>query len=51
MGTMSGHRVLVVDDRPNIQLMQAILSPAGYEVLVATNGESALGWLKARRRT
>ena len=26
MNTMSGHRVLVVDDRPeNIQLMQAIL--------------------------
>ena len=43
MSTKSGYRVMVVDDRPeNIYLMQAILSPAGYEVVVATSGEAAL---------
>ncbi|MFZ4626676.1 MAG: response regulator, partial [Rhodoferax sp.] len=43
MNTMAGHRVLVVDDKPeNIRLMVAILKPAGYEVLAATNGHSAL---------
>ncbi|MFZ4625211.1 MAG: PAS domain S-box protein, partial [Rhodoferax sp.] len=43
MSTMPGYRVLVVDDKPeNIRLMHAILSPAGYEILLATNGHSAL---------
>ncbi|HOE41217.1 MAG TPA: EAL domain-containing protein [Rhodoferax sp.] len=43
MSTKSGYRVMVVDDRPeNIYLMQAILSPAGYEVVVTTSGEAAL---------
>jgi len=36
-------KILVVDDIPvNIQLMQKYLSPAGYEILVARNGEEAL---------
>jgi len=43
MSAKSGYRVLVVDEQPvNIHVMQAMLVPAGYEVLVATNGESAL---------
>ncbi|NOY58973.1 MAG: PleD family two-component system response regulator [Calditrichaeota bacterium] len=36
-------KILVVDDIPvNIQLMQKYLSPAGYEILFARNGEEAL---------
>lgn len=36
-------KILVVDDaRPNIELMQAMLTLAGYEVLVAGDGEQAL---------
>jgi len=36
-------RVLVVDDEPqNLELVEAILAPAGYEVLLASNGEEAL---------
>ncbi|MBK9441300.1 MAG: response regulator [Comamonadaceae bacterium] len=43
MNTMTDPRVLVVDDRPaNIRLMQSILEPAGYTVMLATNGELAL---------
>jgi len=43
MNATAGHRVLVVDDRPeNIRLMQDILAPAGYTVLVASNGAAAL---------
>ena len=35
--------ILVVDDTPtNIKLMQSILVPAGYEVITASNGPSAL---------
>jgi PAS domain S-box-containing protein len=35
--------VLVVDDTPaNLQLLQAILQPAGYEVITASNGPTAL---------
>jgi adenylate cyclase len=36
-------RILVVDDTPaNIQTLAATLKPAGYQVVVATNGEQAL---------
>lgn len=36
-------RVLVVDDEPqNLELVEAILAPTGYEVLLASNGEEAL---------
>jgi len=40
--------VLVVDDEPTIlSLMQEILEPEGYQVVTATNGESALRLLQA----
>jgi DNA-binding response OmpR family regulator len=36
-------RILVVDDEPqNLELVEAILTPAGYEVLLASNGDEAL---------
>ena len=36
-------RLLVVDDTPaNIQTLAATLKPAGYQVMVATNGVQAL---------
>ncbi|TDW77573.1 adenylate/guanylate cyclase domain-containing response regulator [Kribbella pratensis] len=36
-------RVLVVDDQPpNVRLLEAILSPRGYDVLTASSGEQAL---------
>ncbi|MDQ8160082.1 MAG: SpoIIE family protein phosphatase [Gemmatimonadota bacterium] len=36
-------KILVVDDTPsNIQSLAATLKPAGYQVLVATNGQQAL---------
>ena len=36
-------RVLVVDDHPaNLRLLEAILSPRGYDVLTAARGEEAL---------
>jgi len=36
-------RILVVDDEPqNLELIEAILTPAGYEVLLASNGDEAL---------
>jgi adenylate cyclase len=41
-------RVLAVDDKPeNIRLLEAILVPAGYEVIGATSGEDALAKVKA----
>jgi class 3 adenylate cyclase/CheY-like chemotaxis protein len=41
--TPAGARVLVVDDQPqNIRLLQAILSPRGYDVLTAASGQEAL---------
>ena len=40
-------RLLVVDDTPaNIQTLAATLKPAGYQVMVATNGEQALEAMK-----
>ena len=36
-------RVLVVDDQPpNVRLLEAILTPRGYDVLTASSGEQAL---------
>lgn len=36
-------RILVVDDEPqNLELMEAMLEPSGYEVFLAANGEEAL---------
>ncbi len=40
---MSASRVLVVDDTPaNIDLLEALLAPAGYTVMSATCGADAL---------
>jgi len=40
---MSGPTLLVVDDTPqNLRLMEAVLSPQGYEVRTATSGADAL---------
>lgn len=39
--------ILVVDDQPqNIELLEALLVPQGYEVVKAESGEEALGKLK-----
>ncbi len=41
-------RVLVVDDQPpNVRLLEAILSPRGYDVRTASSGEEALAALEA----
>jgi class 3 adenylate cyclase/CheY-like chemotaxis protein len=43
-------RVLAVDDKPeNVRLLEAILVPAGYEVVGATSGEEALAKARAER--
>lgn len=40
---MAGYRVLVADDDPQVlSIVEAILSRAGYDVLVSLNGEQAL---------
>jgi CheY-like chemotaxis protein len=44
-GSARGHRarVLIVDDeRANRQLLEIMLEPEGYELVLATNGEEAL---------
>jgi adenylate cyclase len=41
-------RILVVDDQPpNVRLLEAILSPRGYDVRTASSGEEALAALEA----
>ena len=41
-------KVLVVDDQPpNVRLLEAILSPRGYDVLTASSGEQALELIDA----
>ena len=41
--TTTGARVLVVDDQPpNIRLLEAILTPRGYDVRAASSGQEAL---------
>lgn len=43
LGVLHGERVLIVDDIPqNLSLLHDALDEAGYTVLVATNGESAI---------
>jgi CheY-like chemotaxis protein len=40
-------RVLIVDDaRANRQLLEIMLEPEGYELLLATNGEEALAMME-----
>ena len=42
-GDPAGTRILVVDDQPtNVRLLEAILSPLGYDVPTASSGEEAL---------
>ncbi|MCX6986101.1 MAG: response regulator [Lentisphaerae bacterium] len=42
--------ILVVDDQPkNIELLEAHLVPLGYEIVVAANGEEALGKLSGNQ--
>jgi adenylate cyclase len=46
--TAATTRVLVVDDQPpNVRLLEAILSPRGYDVLTAQSGEQALELIDA----
>ena len=43
-------RVLAVDDKPeNVRLLEAILVPAGYEVVGAASGQEALAKARAER--
>ena len=45
--TAGNTRVLVVDDQPpNVRLLQAILTPRGYDVRTASSGEEALATLE-----
>ena len=45
--TAGNARVLVVDDQaPNVRLLQAILTPRGYDVSTASSGEEALAILE-----
>ncbi|MEI6262686.1 MAG: response regulator, partial [Deltaproteobacteria bacterium] len=42
--------ILVVDDQPqNIELLEAYLVPNGYEIIMATSGEDALGKLSSNQ--
>ncbi len=42
--------ILVVDDEPTIrELLHAVLTDEGFEVLLATNGEQALAAIQAER--
>ena len=41
-------RILVVDDVPeNVRLLEAVLSPRGYDVVSATDGQAALGLVES----
>jgi DNA-binding NtrC family response regulator len=43
-------RILCVDDEPlNLSLLEAMLSPRGYEVITAENGPEALEMIRAER--
>ena len=45
-------RILVVDDVPeNVRLLEAVLSPRGYDVVSATDGHAALELVESARRT
>ncbi len=40
---MAKSKILVVDDEErNLRLMEALLTPLGYEVILTLNGEEAL---------
>ena len=42
--------ILVVDDKPqNIELIEAYLSPEGYEIVKASNGREAMGKLSSEQ--
>jgi adenylate cyclase len=42
-------KILVVDDVPeNVRLLEAVLVPRGYEVVMATSGEEALDIVASR---
>ena len=42
--------ILVVDDQPqNVELLEAYLVPQGYEIIMATSGEEALGKLSGNQ--
>ena len=42
--------ILVVDDQPqNIELLEAYLVPNGYEIIMATSGEDAMGKLSGNQ--
>src|ERR1700692_1827118 len=43
-------RILIVDDeRRNAELLKVMLTPEGYTLLTATNGEDALGLLAEQK--
>jgi DNA-binding response OmpR family regulator len=43
-------RILVVDDVPqNVRLLEAVLTPRGYEVVGATDGDRALGLVRSSK--
>lgn len=43
-------RILCVDDEPlNLRLLQALLSPHGYEVVSASNGQEALEKIRTEK--
>jgi DNA-binding SARP family transcriptional activator/class 3 adenylate cyclase len=45
-----GARILVVDDvPPNVRLLEAVLVPRGYDVVSATDGETALALLDSAK--
>ena len=44
---LRGARVLAVDDTPeNLKILRECLEPEGYDLLIATNGESAISFYK-----
>jgi CheY-like chemotaxis protein len=45
-------RLLIVDDNPaNLEIMEARLARQGYEIVTATDGDTALGAARERRQT
>jgi CheY-like chemotaxis protein len=47
---MSSARILVVDDDPDfVEIMRTILESNDYQVVTASNGQQALGQVKAQR--
>ena len=49
-GKQQGARILCVDDGPlNLSLLEAMLSPRGYQVIAAANGPAALEKIRTER--